>query len=153
VSDDLSRASELDEAAVLRAACDLRVALGRLVRRLRQAHAPGELTLSETSVLSRLDRDGPATPGALADGERVRPQAMGATLAVLEQRALVTRAADPGDGRRVLMSTTPAGTRLLTDRRSASTQRMAAALAGLTADEQRGLIAVIPLLERMADQL
>ena len=61
--------------------CDLRVVLGRIVRRLRQAHAAGDLTLSEISVLSRLDRDGPATPGALADAERVRPQAMGATLA------------------------------------------------------------------------
>lgn len=153
MSGDLGVPPEPDESAVLRAACDLRVALGRLVRRLRQAHAPGELTLSETSVLSRLDRDGPATPGALADGERVRPQAMGATLAVLEQRALVTRTADPDDGRRVLMSTTPAGSRLLTDRRSASTQLMATALAGFTAEEQRRLLDVIPLLERMADQL
>jgi DNA-binding MarR family transcriptional regulator len=145
---------ELAEPALLRAGCDLRVALGRIVRRLRQSHAPGELTLSEISVLSRLDRDGPATPGALADGERVRPQAMGATLAMLEQRDLVTRAADPGDGRRVLMSINEEGSRLLVDRRSHSTARMASALAdGFSPAEQRRLIAVIPLLERMADQL
>src|SRR5262249_37826093 len=119
-----------------------------------QAHAPGDLTLSEISVLSRPDRDGPATPGALADGERVRPQAMGATLAVLEQRSLVERAADPGDGRRVRMSITSNGRRILLDRRSASAQRMVAALTdALTPAEQRQLIAVIPLLERMADQL
>jgi DNA-binding MarR family transcriptional regulator len=145
---------ELTEPTLLRAGCDLRVALGRIVRRLRQSHAPGELTLSEISVLSRLDRDGPATPGALADGERVRPQAMGATLAVLEQRSLVARAADPGDGRRVLMSINPEGSTLLVDRRSRSTARMVSAIAdGFTPAEQRQLIAVIPLLERMADQL
>lgn len=145
---------ELSESELARAGCDLKVTLGRLVRRLRQSHEPGDLTLSEISVLSRLDRDGPATPGALADGERVRPQAMGATLAVLEQRSLVERAADPGDGRRVLMSINANGRRVLTDRRSHSAQRMTTALTEvLTPDEQRRLIAVIPLLERMADHL
>jgi DNA-binding MarR family transcriptional regulator len=129
--------SEPSEADLLRAGCDLRVVLGRIVRRLRQHHEPGELTLSEISVLSRLDRYGPATPGALADDERVRPQAMGATLAVLEQRALVTRAADPHDGRRVLMSVNADGRRLLVDRRSANSQRMAAALTeGFSREEQ-----------------
>jgi DNA-binding MarR family transcriptional regulator len=144
----------LNEPDPERTACDLRVVLGRLVRRLRQAHEPGELTLSEVSVLSRLDRDGPATPGALAGGERVRPQAMGTTLAALEQRDLVARMPDPEDGRRVSMSITEAGRRLLLDRRSASTRRITRALAeGFTPEERRRLIEVIPLLDRLADGL
>lgn len=144
----------LAEPELARAASDLKVALGRLVRRLRQGHEPGELTFSEISVLSRLDRNGPATPGALAEGEHVRPQAMGATLAVLEQRSLVDRSADPADGRRVLMSINPDGRRLLVDRRSANIRRMTTALTqGFSQAEQRQLVAVIPLLERMADQL
>ena len=143
-----------DEADDERAAADLRVALGRIVRRLRQAHEPGELTLSELSVLSRLDRDGPATPGTLAGGERVRPQAMGTTLATLEQRGLVARMPDPDDGRRVSMSVTEAGRRLLLDRRSASTRRMTRALAeGFTPEERRRLIDAVPLLDRLADSL
>src|SRR5262245_52631433 len=60
-------------------AAGLNVALGRVVRRLRQTHVPGQLTLSEASVLARLDREAPATPGELAAGERVKPQAMGVT--------------------------------------------------------------------------
>jgi DNA-binding MarR family transcriptional regulator len=144
----------MTESDLLRAGCDLRVALGRIVRRLRQGHAPGELTLSEISVLSRLDRGGPATPTALADDEHVRPQAMGATLAVLEGRSLVQRAADPADGRRVLMSINADGRRLLVDRRSVNTQRVAAALTeGFSREEQRQLVDVIPLLERLAEQL
>jgi DNA-binding MarR family transcriptional regulator len=144
----------LSDAELLRVGSDLRVALGRIVRRLRQSHTPGELTLSEVSVLSRLDRQGPSTPGALAEGERVRPQAMGATLAELEQRGLVERAADPGDGRRVLMSATPAGRRLLVDRRSSNSRLMADALAdGFSPAELRRLAEVIPLLERLADRL
>jgi DNA-binding MarR family transcriptional regulator len=144
----------LNEPDLERAAFDLRLALARIVRRLRQAHEPGDLTLSEVSVLSRLDRDGPATPGALAGDERVRPQAMGNTLAALEQRGLVARMPDPEDGRRVSMSATETGRQLLLDRRSASTRRVTRALAdGFSADEQRRLIEIIPLLDRLADSL
>lgn len=145
---------QVSEPDLLRAGNDLKVVLGRVVRRLRQGHAPGELTLSELTVLSRLDRDGPASPSTLADGERVRPQAMGATLAVLEQRDLVDRTADPGDGRRCLMSITGEGRRVLLDRRTRSVHAVTTALAdGFTPAEQRQLIAIIPLLERLADKL
>ncbi|GAB2965478.1 MarR family transcriptional regulator [Amycolatopsis acidiphila] len=137
-----------------RVAAELKVAVGRLVRRLRQAHAPGELTLSEMSVLSRLDREGPAAPGALADAEAVRPQAMASTLAALEQRGMVDRAPDAADGRRVVMTPTEAGRAVIHDRRSASVQRLALALEeGFTAAERRELLAVVPLLERLAEQL
>ena len=61
-------------AELLQAGTDMRVALGRVVRRLRQGHVVGEATLSEVSMLSRLDRDGPTTPGCLAELDRVRPQ-------------------------------------------------------------------------------
>ena len=139
---------------LLQASADLRVALGRLVRRLRQGYTPGEPTLPERSVLSRLDRDGPATPGCLADLERVKPQAMGVTLAGLVERGLVERRKDDSDGRKVLMSVTEAGVKLLTDRRSQTTRQMADVLAGkFTEAEQRALIAAIPLIERLADEL
>jgi DNA-binding MarR family transcriptional regulator len=139
---------------LLQAGSDLRVALGRVVRRLRQGYVVGEATLAEASVLSRLDRDGPATPGCLAELDRVRPQAMGVTLAALVERGLVTRSPDAADGRRVLMSITPAGRQLLTDRRSRSSLAVARALdEGFTPEERRRLIEAIPLLERLADQL
>jgi len=139
---------------LLQASTDLRVALGRLVRRLRQGYVVGELTLPERSVLSRLDREGPATPGCLADLERVKPQAMGVTLAGLVERGLVERRKDDSDGRKVLMSVTGAGVQLLTDRRSETTRKMATALAEkFTVAEQRDLVAAIPLIERLADEL
>ncbi|MFJ9787031.1 Transcriptional regulator [Amycolatopsis camponoti] len=139
---------------LLQASADLRVALGRVIRRLRQGYVVGELTLPERSVLSRLDREGPATPGCLADLERVKPQAMGVTLAGLVDRGLVERRKDDSDGRKVLMSVTETGVKLLTDRRSRTTEKMATALAEkFTAAEQRELIAAIPLIERLADEL
>ncbi|WP_256339673.1 MULTISPECIES: MarR family transcriptional regulator [unclassified Streptomyces] len=75
---------------------ELRLAMGRSVRR----------PLSGASVLARLARTGPDSPGSLADLERVRPQAMAGTLAGLEQRGLVSRAPDAADGRRAIVSLT-----------------------------------------------
>ncbi len=135
-------------------AAALRVSVGLLHRRMRQVRPEGELTLPETSALARLDRGGPATPGALAKQEQISPQSMGATLAALEARGLVARRADPGDGRRAVMSLTAAGRQVLQDKRAARTQQLARALsAGFTPAELGQLMAATPLLERLAQSL
>ncbi|MEY9846671.1 MarR family winged helix-turn-helix transcriptional regulator [Streptacidiphilus sp. MAP5-3] len=135
-------------------AAELRLAVGRIARSLRQAHAVGDQTMSEVSVLARLDRDGPMSPSTLAACERVRPQAMATTLAGLVDRGLVARTQDASDGRRMLISVTPDGLRILSDRRSASLQRLTEAVhTALTPAEQEQLLAAIPLLERLAEQL
>ena len=135
--------------------CDeLRVAIGRIARRIKQLYEAGETTFSEASVLSRLDRAGPATPGALAAAEHVRPQAIVAIVNALEARGLVARDPDSTDGRKVLVAPTDAGRRALADKGRAVTQRMAGALtAGFSAAEQRQLAEALPLLERLADML
>ncbi|MGH2892763.1 MAG: MarR family winged helix-turn-helix transcriptional regulator [Solirubrobacteraceae bacterium] len=135
-------------------AAALRVSLGLLVRRMRQIPVEGELTLSETSALARLDRGGPTTPGALAKQEQISPQSMGATLAALEGRGLIARAPDPDDGRRAVMSITDAGLDLLRSRRNAKVQQLARALsADFTPAERGQLAAVAPLLERLAQSI
>nr|WP_145489687.1 MULTISPECIES: MarR family transcriptional regulator [Streptomyces] len=131
----------------------LRLAMGRIVRRLRQAHAVGDLTLSGASVLARLSGSGPDSPGALAEQERVRPQAMAGTLAALEQRGLVSRSPDPADRRRAVIAITEEGRTVLERRRSESADRLAHALDGFTAREQQALTDVLPLLDRLAEQL
>jgi DNA-binding MarR family transcriptional regulator len=137
-----------------RVAAALRLNLGLLVRRLRQVQAEGELTLSESSALARLDRSGPATASALARLEQISPQSMGATLGALETRGLVERRPDPADGRRVVVSVTEAGLQLLSSRRNARTERLAQALStGFTRSEVEQLMAVAPLLERLAQSI
>jgi DNA-binding MarR family transcriptional regulator len=132
-------------------AAALRISIGLLVRRLRQVPVPGELTLPETSALVRLDRDGPFTAAALARLEQISPQSMGATLAALEARGLVQRAADPEDGRRVILSLTDAGGEILRDKRDARVQQLARAVASdCTPAEVEQLMALAPLLERLA---
>lgn len=132
----------------------LRLVVGRIARRVRQTHAVGDVTLSEVSVLARLDREGATSPGALAEQERVRPQAMATTLAGLEERGLVRRRPHAEDGRRAVLTLTAAGRKILLDRRSESTQRLTAVLdESFTAAERRKLLAVLPLLDRLADRL
>ena len=132
----------------------LRVSIGLLVRRLRQVQTEGELTLPETSALARLDRGGPATPSALAKLEQISPQSMGATLGALEARGLVERRPDPEDGRQVVISATEAGLQALRNRRNARTEALAQALStGFTRSELKELMAVAPLLDRLAQSL
>ena len=76
---------------------ELRVLIGKLKRRLREQANPGDFTWSQKSVVIRLEREGPATVTTLARAEGVRPQSMGATVAVLEAAGLVRGSPDPRD--------------------------------------------------------
>jgi DNA-binding MarR family transcriptional regulator len=130
------------------------VSIGLLVRRLRQVQVDGEITLPETSALARLDRAGPTTAAALARLEQISPQSIGATLGGLEARGLIERAADPDDGRRVVLSLTKAGAEVLGSHRNARVQALARALAtGFTRSELEQLMTVAPLLERLAQSI
>ncbi|MFJ5271779.1 MarR family winged helix-turn-helix transcriptional regulator [Streptomyces sp. NPDC088358] len=136
-----------------RLASALRLAVGRMTRRLRQAHAVGDVSLSGVSVLARLAADGAGSPGSLAELERVRPQAMASTLAALGERGLVGRAPDTADGRRIIVAITEEGRAMLAERRSESVQRLAAALDEFTERERETLASALPLLDRLAERL
>jgi DNA-binding MarR family transcriptional regulator len=139
---------------VVEVAAAVRASVGMLMRRMRQFAAPGDLSVPESSALSRLDRGGATTAGALARQEQISPQSMGTTLAGLEARGLVERRADPEDGRRVVLSVTEAGRQALVDKRSARTALLAEALStGFTRAELRQLMAAAPLLERLAERI
>jgi DNA-binding MarR family transcriptional regulator len=133
----------------------LRVAVGRMIRKMRLAPVDGgELSLSESSALARLERGGPATSSDLARVERISPQSMGVTVAALLERNLIERSRDPEDGRRIVLSITDVGRQTVHDRRGARTEYIAAALRdGFTADELVQLAAAATLLERLAEKL
>jgi DNA-binding MarR family transcriptional regulator len=142
---------------VSQVAHDLRLAVGRLARRLRQLyalHRDDQLTFTELAVLSRLHRDGPATASQLANGERVTAQAVGAAIGALHQRGLVERARDPHDRRKTIVSLTDPGRLAFTVREQAVIDRMVQAVeSGCTPAERRQLAAAAPLLERLAGLL
>jgi DNA-binding MarR family transcriptional regulator len=93
----------------LQAAHDVWVVFGRLRRRLAALDGEGGLSAAQTSVLTRLSKDGPASASDLAAVERVRPQSIAKIVVVLEEAGLVERHPDPEDGRRQLVTLTELG--------------------------------------------
>jgi DNA-binding MarR family transcriptional regulator len=135
-------------------AAALYLTVGLFKRRLRQTPAEGELSLPESSALRRLERGGPATVTALAKAEQISVQSMGATLQTLEARRLIDRHPDPADGRRSVMSVTEAGLVSLTDKRNARIAQLARVLAAEFTPAERGqLMAALPLIERLAENI
>jgi DNA-binding MarR family transcriptional regulator len=133
---------------------ELRVSVGMLMRRLKQTAPVDDLTMPETSALSRLDRGGPMTSSELARQDRVSPQSMGVTVAALEQRGLITRDRDPEDGRRIMLSLTEPGRQVVHSRRGAMTGQIARALReNFTPAERAQLRSIVPLVERLAEKL
>ena len=134
---------------------DLRLAIGRVARRLRRLYvdAADGLSVLELAVLQRLDRDGPTSPGTLAGSEGVTSAAVAAALTSLEAQGMVARERDAADARRVVVTISAAGRRTLHDRESASVSRIAAVLDDLSAAERERLAAVVPILEKVANNL
>jgi len=132
---------------VVKGAGELRLVLGQLVRRLRAEYS---FPVAQASVLSRLDREGPQTASALATAERVRPQSMAQTLAELETAGLIERRPDPVDRRSSRIELTKEGRDRVLEGRGRREDWLAAAVATeLSPEEQRTLLAAVPLLQRL----
>jgi DNA-binding MarR family transcriptional regulator len=128
-------------------ASDLRVVMGRLVRRLRAEH---RFPLSHGTVLGRLDREGPQSTSDLALAERVRPQSMAQIVADLQADGLIERSPDPGDRRRILIELTEQGREALQQDRCDREGWLARAIAdALSPEEQATLVRAVKLLERL----
>ena len=133
-------------------AAELRVVLGLLKRRLRAQANKGELSLSQVAVLGTLDREGPATVTTLARAEGVRPQSMGATVAVLQEAGLVGGTPDPTDGRQVMLSLTDTARAWLKASRAAREDWLSQAIRShLTPAEQQELATALRLLRRIVE--
>ncbi|NNN13838.1 MAG: MarR family transcriptional regulator [Acidimicrobiaceae bacterium] len=135
-------------------AAALQLSIGLCVRQLRQMQAQGDLSLSEASALKRLDRNGLTSVTELAKAEQISVQSMGTTLRALEARGLVKRRSHPSDGRRVVLSITKSGTRMLGDKHNARAEQLAKVLlTEFSPSERRQLMIAAPLIERLAQSL
>ena len=134
----------MDDASI---AADLRLQLGRLVRRGR-AEDPEPQAV--TAVLGLLGRDGPLTTSELAAAQRVRPQSMARTVRMLEAKGLVERSADPQDARKSPLVLTADGRAALDRERRRRTDWLTQALAeALDPAEKKTIAAAVPLLARI----
>ncbi|WP_374025869.1 MarR family winged helix-turn-helix transcriptional regulator [Mycobacterium sp. HNNTM2301] len=134
------------------AATNLRVLFSRLRNRLREVDTAADLTPSQTSVLIRLYKDGPASTSELAGAERVRSQSMTATLAGLDRLGYLARSPDPHDGRRQVISLTASGRARAAHRRQVRQEWLAETMQDRYTDAERHIInEALVLLERLTD--
>ena len=140
-----------DDSNLLALAGELRICLGKLIRRLREQSNPGDFSTSQKSVLLRLERDGPATVSALARAESVKPQSMRITVAALQAAGAIRGEADPSDGRQTLIALTQEFRKTVKVSRTAREDWLFQALqARLTPQEHEQLAATVALLQRLA---
>ena len=145
-------AVESDPANVEALAIELLSIAGKLKRRLREQASPGDFTPSQLSVVGRLEREGPSTVTTLARAEGMRPQSMGAIVAVLEEAGLVGGEAHPTDGRQTVLSLTPGCREMLRAGRAARQDWLAESIrTSLASEERTTLASAVALLHRLID--
>jgi DNA-binding MarR family transcriptional regulator len=131
-------------------ATDIRDAITRLNRRLRQVRPVGDLTQSQLSALTSLELAGSLTPRELAEAERVQPPTMTRIVGKLETLGLVRRDPHPTDGRQVILSATEAGREVFAEHRRARDEWLTRRLAELPPAERATLHAAAEILSRIA---
>lgn len=129
---------------------DLRVAVLRLARRIRSNRVDTSLSLSQLSALAVLDVYGPMSAGDLAALESVQPPTLTKVLALLVDRGLITRDADPDDKRAVRLAVTPAGHEVVEAEKQARDVWMSDVLDGLDSADRALLEQAVPVLDRLA---
>src|ERR1700744_3065548 len=133
-------------------AVELRAALGKLKRKLRDQGGRNDLTPSQVSVLLRLEKDGPAAVSTLARAEGMRPQSMSAIITSLLESGWVCGSPDPNDGRQTLISLSPKCLRRLKEGRAARQDWLTTTIqAELSVQDQEKLAAVLELLARLVE--
>lgn len=130
---------------------ELRIALMRIARRVRQQRHDDTVSDSQLSVLYVLTHHGGSTLAALAEHERVTPPSMNRTVNCLVEEGLITRSSSPDDGRKVLIEVTDAGTQLVNKTRQRRAEWFAAELSALDPAEHAALHAAIPVLLKLAN--
>ena len=137
----------LDTAAL---AHDLRLAVMRFSRRLRNQRVDQSVTLTHLATLSTLKRHGAMSPGELAGHERVQPPSMTRVVVALEGMGLVTRSPHPTDGRQVVIDLTPAAEDLLSAEARAREAWLSGMLQQLTAEERAVLREAAVIMDKLA---
>jgi DNA-binding MarR family transcriptional regulator len=124
-----------------------------MARRLRQeAGTGGETSPTLMAALATIERDGPLTPSTLASIERIQRPTATRVVARLVTAQLVTRTADPADGRVSHVAITTAGRALLRRSRTRKQQYLARRLRELEPAELATLAEAATLLEQLLEQ-
>jgi DNA-binding MarR family transcriptional regulator len=131
---------------------DLRTAVNRLSRRLRSQKADPSMSDAQFSALAQLVRNGPMTLRDLSIADGVTPPSMTKTAGALIDRGFVAKAGHGVDRRKVLLSSTDAGTDFVLETRRKRDGWLSPRLAKLTPAERKTLADATDILRRLAQQ-
>lgn len=134
------------------AVSDLIQAVGLLVRRVRAAAASHELSMTESAVMARLAKGGPASIADLARAESMKPQSMGTTVAALEEMGMVERKPHPSDGRQINIQLTSKGTAVRNRAKDAKRAWLAQAMKQLNEREQETLFRAAEIIKQLVER-
>jgi DNA-binding MarR family transcriptional regulator len=129
---------------------ELRPVLLRLARELRREAQSLGITGGQVALLAQIRKSPGITASELADRERMSAPGMSGHVGRLETAGLIerTRAADR---RRIGLSLTPEGVKILANVRKRRTAWLTDHLQDLTDDEREAIVAALPALERLLE--
>ena len=139
----------MDSDAVIR----LRRVVLKLARQLNAASREEGLTPTQASVLGITTVRGPLSLAELTEIEGINPTMLSRVIGKLDEHGLIKRLRDPGDFRAARVEVTPKGRGVyqrITAQRSAV---ISESVTGLPAGQQAALVAALPALENLAEDL
>ena len=131
----------------------LRRVVLRLARQLNAASVGEGLTPTQASVLGVVNGRGPVSLADLAEIEGLNPTMLSRVVGKLDSFGLIRRLRDPDDFRAARVEVTPDGLqayrRIAAQRAAILSERVA----GLPPEQEAALIAALPALENLAEDL
>jgi DNA-binding MarR family transcriptional regulator len=133
---------------------DVITRLRRVLRASIRRDYPWEkLPMAQVEILQRLHAEPGLRVNDLAERHRLANNTVSVLVQQLVVAGLVARATDLADRRAVRLELTDSGRSMLADWRQAHERRIDAALARLTLAERTALVAALPSLSRLVDEL
>jgi DNA-binding MarR family transcriptional regulator len=131
----------------------LRRVVLRLARQLHAASREEGLTPTQASVLGITTIRGPLSLAELTELEGINPTMLSRVIGKLDEYGLIKRLRDPDDFRAARVEVTPKG-RDVYDRIAAQRSAVISeAVTGLPGGQQAALLAALPALENLAENL
>jgi len=131
----------------------LRIAIGRVSRRLRPTAAAGMMTTTEVDVLVAVERHGPLRLSDLAGYAGLNPTMLSRLIPRLEVAGVMRRLVTEGDRRVCRVEITARGRRLLERIRSERNDSLSRLLGDLDEADRQALVAAVPVLEALAERM
>ncbi len=131
----------------------LRTAVSTLHKMLRkQSSTISEYSMTERETIGHLMRNSPLLPTELANLTKVKTQSMSHILNTLEEREMIKRTPSKDDKRKVYISITPAGKKIIEKARYEWDEWLKGIIEkSLSEKERELLIKVIPVLNKLIE--